>query len=59
MGRTLNNVDTKDVEIAVPLKYLINSGRTVQIPLINCKIALIVTWSANCYICCNLGNNIC
>ena len=34
----------------VPLKYLSNSWRTLQIPLINCEINLILTWSANCFI---------
>ena len=29
---------TKDVEITVPLKYLSNFWRTLQMPLINCKI---------------------
>ena len=31
--------DTKDVEIMVPLKYLINSCKTLEMPLINCKIS--------------------
>ena len=34
----------------VPLKYLSNFCRTLQIPLINCEINLILTWSANCVI---------
>ena len=32
----------------VPLKYLSNFCRTLGIPLTNCEINLIVTWSANC-----------
>ena len=32
----------------VPLKYLSNFPRTLEIPLINCEINLILTWSANC-----------
>ena len=34
----------------VPLKYLSNFGRTLEMPLINCKINLILTWSTNCVI---------
>ena len=38
----------KDVEIMVPLKYLINFWRTSEMPLINCEVNLIVTWSSTC-----------
>ena len=38
---------TKNVEIIVPLKYLSNFWRTLEIPLINCEINLILTWSTN------------
>ena len=41
---------TKDVEIVVPLKYLSNFCRTLDMPLINCEINLILTWSQNCVI---------
>ena len=41
---------TKNVEIKVPLKYLSNFWRTLEMPLINCEISLILTWSANCVI---------
>ena len=34
----------------VPLKYLSNFWRTLEIPLINCEINLIITSSANCFI---------
>ena len=34
----------------VPLKYLSNFWRTLEITLINCEINLILTWSANCVI---------
>ena len=34
----------------VPLKYLSNFWRTIEMPLINCEINLILTWSANCVI---------
>ena len=39
-----------DVEIMVPLKYLSNSWRTLEMPLINCEIELILNCSVNCVI---------
>ena len=48
-GQTGDDVE-KDVEITVLLKYLSNLWRTLEMPLINCKINLILTWSANCVI---------
>ena len=41
---------TKDVEIMVPLKYLSNFWRTLEMPLINCEVNLILTWSSDCVI---------
>ena len=38
---------TKDVEIVVPLKYLSNFWRTLEMPLINSEVELILTWSKN------------
>ena len=38
---------TKNVEIMVPLKYLSNFWRTLEMPLINCEINIISTWSNN------------
>ena len=35
-----------DVEIMVPLKYLSNFWRTLEISLVNCEVELILTWSA-------------
>ena len=34
----------------VPLKYLGNFWRTLEMPLINCVINFILTWSTNCVI---------
>ena len=34
----------------VPLKYLSNFWRTLEMPLINCEVELILNWSANCVI---------
>ena len=39
-----------DVELMAPLKYLSNFWRTLEIPLINCEVELILTWSAGCVI---------
>ena len=46
-GQTGND-GTKDVEIMVPIKYLSNFWRTLEMPLINCEVNLILTWSSNC-----------
>ena len=46
-GRT-GNGGTKDVEIMVPLKYLSNFWRTLEMPLINCEVNLILRWSSSC-----------
>ena len=32
----------------VPFKYLSNFWRTLEMPLINCEINLILTWSPTC-----------
>ena len=42
--------ETKNVEIMVPLKYLSNFLRTLDMPLINCEVNLILTWSSTCVI---------
>ena len=34
----------------VPLKCLSNFWRTLEMPLINCEVELILTWSSNCVI---------
>ena len=44
------NVEKGDVEIVVPLKYLSNFWRSLDIPLINCEVSLTLTWSENCVI---------
>ena len=49
-GKTPNNDNEKDVQIMVPLKYLSNFWRTLEMPLINCEINLILTWSSACVI---------
>ena len=49
IGRT-NNDGEIDIEIMVPLKYLSNLWRTLEMPLINCELELILDWSASCVI---------
>ena len=48
-GETGND-GTKDVKIIVPLKYLSNFWKTLEMPLINCEVNLILTWSSTCVI---------
>ena len=40
-----DNVVFKNVKIAVPLKQLSNFGRSLEMPLINCKIHLELNWT--------------
>ena len=44
-GKNPAGGNTKDVEIIVPLKYLSNFWKTLEIPLINCKVELMLIWS--------------
>ena len=46
----LTNLMQKKVEIAVPLKYLSSFWRTLDMPLINREIELVLTWSKICVI---------
>ena len=46
-GQTDDDGEINNVEIKVPLKYLSNVCRTLEMPLINCEVNLILTWSAN------------
>ena len=57
-GRTGDN-GTKNDEMMVPLKYLSNFWRTLEMPLINCEVNLILTWSSTCVlIATNTGNQV-
>ena len=49
-GKTPAAGNEKDVEIMVPLKYLSNFWRTLEMPLINCEVNIILTWSSTCII---------
>ena len=48
VGTLANNVLEKEVTIVIPLKYLGNSWRSLDIPLINCEITLILSWYKEC-----------
>ena len=43
-----NKVVKNETEVVIPLKYLSNFWRSLNIPLINCEVELILTWSKNC-----------
>ena len=47
-GLTQNNLIKNDVKIIVPLKHLSNFWRSLNMPLINCEVDLILTWFKNC-----------
>ena len=49
-GKTLVGGNTKNVEIIVPLKYLSDFWRILEMSLINCEVNLILTWSRDCVI---------
>ena len=49
-GKTPAAGNTKDVEIIVSIKYLSNFWRTLEMPLINCEVNLILTLSKDCAI---------
>ena len=46
-GETPDDDNKKDVQIGVPLKYLSNLWRTLEMPLINCEINPGLTFSKN------------
>ena len=41
----------------VSLKYLSNFWKTIEMPLINCKISLQLKWSRNCIMVAGTANN--
>ena len=43
-----NKVGKNETEIVIPLKYLSNFWKSLNIPLINCEVEIILTWSKNC-----------
>ena len=41
---------TQEIELAIPLKYLGNFWRALNMPLISCEISLELKWNKNCVI---------
>ena len=48
IGNTENNGTKNGVKIAVPLKYLSNFWRSLEMPLINCRVELSLNWIERC-----------
>ena len=49
-GYDVNKNGTQEVELAIPLKYLGNFWRALNIPLISCEVSLELNWDKNCVI---------
>ena len=45
-----------NVKVVVPLKYFSNFFRSLEMPLINCKIKLNLTWNKECILSTDVGN---
>ena len=45
---TQNNLTKNNVKVALPLKHLSSFSKSLNIPLINCEVELILTWYKNC-----------
>ena len=50
------NITKKSVKVVVPLKYLSNFFRSLEMPLINCKIKLNSTWKKECVLSTDAGD---
>ena len=46
----VNENGKKEIELAIPLKYLGNFWRALDIPLISCEVSLELKWDKNCVI---------
>ena len=49
-GYDVNKNGTQEVELDIPLKYLGNFWRALNIPLISCEVSLELKWDKNCVI---------
>ena len=49
-GYDVNKNGKQEIELAIPLKYLGNFWRALNIPLISCKVSLELKWNKNCII---------
>ena len=57
LGKTVNavnntNSSVKNAKIVVPLKYLSNFWRSLEMPLIDCKVYLKLNWIEDCILSC-------
>ena len=43
-----NKAGKNETEVVIPLKYLSNFWRSLDIPLINCEVEIILTWTKKC-----------
>ena len=50
------NIAKRSVKVVVPLKYLSNFFRSLEMPLINCKIKLNLTWKKKCVLSTDAGD---
>ena len=55
-GGDPNGISRLSVKVVVPLKYLSNFFRSLEMPLINCKVKLNLTWKKECVLLTNAGN---
>ena len=46
------------VKISTPLKYLSNFWRSLEMPLLNCKVELSLKWYENCILSSKDGNSV-
>ena len=51
-------VAKRSVKVVVPLKYLSNFFRSLEMPLINCKIKLNLTWKKECVLSTGADNTV-
>ena len=49
-GYDVNKNGTQEVELDIPLEYLGNFWRALNIPLISCEVSLELKWNKNCVI---------
>ena len=50
------NIAKRSVKVVVPLKYLSNFFRSLEMPLINCKIKLNLAWKKECVLSTDAGD---
>ena len=53
-----DNITKRSVKAVVPLKYLSNFFRSLEMPLINCKVKLNLTWKKECILSTDAGNGV-